>query len=114
MRDITSHPPGEAKSCRVAEPPGVSLALRVADLAATLVTTWAERLEEERRLRAARRRGATGALAAHWCRYKRVVGETGRIPGFVRYLQEMWEVPSVWLVPVAALGKWGRQLVGTR
>jgi len=85
------------------------------DLAATMATTWAERRGDERRLRdPAQRRGATGALAAHWCRYKRVVGEAGHIPGFVKYLQEMWEVPSVWLLPVAAIGKWRQQLVGMR
>lgn len=85
------------------------------DLTETMATTWAERREDEGRLRDfALRRGATGVLAAHWCRYKRIVGEAGRLPGFVTYLQEMWEVPSVWLLPLAAIGKWGRQLVRLR
>jgi len=82
------------------------------DLAAAMATTWAERREDERRFRPpSQRRGAIGALAAHWCRYKRVVGETGRILGFVSYLQEMWEVPSVWLLPATAIGKWRQQLM---
>jgi hypothetical protein len=85
------------------------------EIAETTVTTWAERREDEgRRLDPALRRGAAGALAAHWCRYKRRVGEAGRVPGFVKYLQDMWEVPSVWLLPLIALGKWGRQMGGTR
>jgi hypothetical protein len=85
------------------------------DIAKTLVTTWAEHREDESRLAGpGRRRSAGGALAEHWCDYKRLVGETGRLPGFVRYLRETWEVPSVWLVPLTALGKWARQLGGTR
>ena len=86
----------------------------VGDLVATMGTTWTERREDERRLRGpAQRRGVASALAAHWCRYKRVVGEAGRTPGFARYLQEMWEVPSVWLLPLTAMDKW-RYRVGAR
>jgi len=84
------------------------------DVAATMGTTWAERREDEQRLRGpAQRRGVASAVAEHWCQYKRVVGEPGRIAGFPRYLRETWKLPSVWLLPVTAMGKW-RQLVGTR
>ena len=84
-------------------------------LADTLETTWAESYHDKIRLRhpivSSR---VIGAIAAHWCRYGRVVGPKGSIPGFIKYLQEMWQVPSAWLLPLAAIHKLKRQLVGRK
>jgi hypothetical protein len=52
-----------------------------------------------------RRQGVLGELPSYWCNYRRLRGDgqVGWPLGFLRYLQQTWQLPSLGEVPRAAM-----------
>jgi hypothetical protein len=80
----------------------------------SLDTTWAEYQQHNTSSESATRDRIARSIAHHWCRYERVEGKGGSITGFIKYLQDCWQVQALWLLPLVAMKKLGRQTQETQ